>query len=176
MTATATMGPESYDSVLARIQRIHEPYARHKHPLWHGLTEGEFDRRQVAEFLKQASIIPLYNHLYHGPLYVVCPDPEWRAMIAEVVYEEGTGRIHADGVPHWKLWLRLGNAFGVSDSEMWSTEFCPEATAYRAFFSRGVLPELPGRRFREYAGFGGSGSRRGRKCCSGSKEKIPSIG
>jgi pyrroloquinoline quinone (PQQ) biosynthesis protein C len=37
-------------------------------------------------------------------------------------------------VPHWKLWLRLGNAFGIADDEMWATDFCPEALAYRAFF------------------------------------------
>lgn len=71
----------------------------------------------MREFLKQASIIPLYNHLY-----VNCPDPEWREPIAEVVYEEGTGRIYAGGIPHWKLWLRLGNAFGIGDREMWATE------------------------------------------------------
>ncbi len=132
-TATQTK-PDRYDAVLARIQKIHEPYSRYQHPLWRGLMDGKFEEAQVAEFLKQASIIPLYNHLYHGPLYVICPDPEWRTMIAEVVYEEGTGRIHADGVPHWKLWLRLGNAFGVSDAAMWNVDFCPEAIAWRTFF------------------------------------------
>ena len=133
--STATLArPDQYDAVLDRIQKIHEPYARHKHPLWRGLMDGKFERAQVAEFLRQASIIPLYNHLYHGPLYVICPDPEWRTMIAEVVYEEGTGRMHADGIPHWKLWLRLGRAFGISDEEMWNVDFCPEALAWRTFF------------------------------------------
>lgn len=127
---------DRYEAVLERIRKVHVPYARHKHPLWRGLMDGEFSRKQVAEFLRQASIIPLYNHLYHGPLYMTCPDPEWRSMIADVVYEEGTGRTHADGVPHWKLWLRLGNAFGISDKEMWNVDFCPEAVAYRAFFNR----------------------------------------
>jgi len=125
-----------HEATLERIRRIHEPYARHRHPLWAGLMEGRFERPQVRTFLKQASIIPLYNHLYHGPLYVNCPDPEWREMIAEVVYEEGTGRMFASGTPHWKLWLRLGNAFGIGDEEMWNTDFCPEAIAFRAFFNR----------------------------------------
>jgi len=133
--STATLArPDQYDAVLDRIQKIHEPYARHKHPLWRGLMDGKFERAQVAEFLRQASIIPLYNHLYHGPLYVICPDPEWRTMIAEVVYEEGTGRMHADGILHWKLWLRLGRAFGISDEDMWSVDLCPEALAWRTFF------------------------------------------
>jgi len=125
---------DRYSAVLARIAAMHEPYARHKHPLWHGLMHGTFNKAQVREHLRQFSIIPLYNNLYHGPLYVICPDPEWRAMIAEVVYEEGTGRMHADGVPHWKLWLRIGNAFGISDDEMWNVNFCPEAIAFRSFF------------------------------------------
>jgi pyrroloquinoline-quinone synthase len=121
-------------AVLERIAKVHEPYSRYKHPLWSGLMQGRFERPQVKEFIRQASIIPLFNHLYHGPLYVICPDPEWREMIAEVVYEEGTGRMFADGIPHWRLWLRLGNAFGLSDDEMWNADFCPEAIAYRAFF------------------------------------------
>jgi pyrroloquinoline-quinone synthase len=134
VSATATLEMDRYDATLERIRRIHEPYARYKHPLWNGLMTGKFEKVQVAEFLKQFSIIPLYNHLYHGPLYVNCPDPQWRALIAEVVYEEGTGRMHADGVPHWKLWLRLGNAFGIADEAMWNVDFCPEAIAFRAFF------------------------------------------
>lgn len=125
---------DRYERVLERIRATHEPYARHKHPLWAGLMEGRFERAQVRVFLKQAGIIPLYNHLYHGPLYVNCPDPDWREMIAEVVYEEGTGKLFASGIPHWKLWLRLGRAFDISDEEMWATEYCPEAVAWRGFF------------------------------------------
>lgn len=130
----ATSQDDRVQRTLDRIAKVHEPYSRYRHPLWKGLMEGRFERPQVREFLKQASIIPLYNHLYHGPLYVNCPDPAWREMIAEVVYEEGTGRLFAEGMPHWKLWLRLGNAFGIADDEMWATQFCPEALAYRAFF------------------------------------------
>lgn len=133
-TAKSAGTADRHGQILEQIQKIHEPYARHKHPLWAGLMQGKFERPQVRVFLKQASIIPLYNHLYHGPLYVNCPDPDWREMIAEVVYEEGTGKLFASGIPHWKLWLRLGNAFDIGDQEMWKTEFCPEAIAWRSFF------------------------------------------
>ncbi len=130
--------PDRYTRALERIYEIHVPFARHKHPLWAGLIEGRFARPQVREFLKQASIIPLYNHLYHGPLYVNCPDPEWREHIAEVVYEEGTGRMYADGIQHWKLWLRLG----IGDRGMWATDFCAEAPVPGASGSvaGGVMP------------------------------------
>ncbi|MFM9886901.1 MAG: TenA family transcriptional regulator [Burkholderiales bacterium] len=134
--STPPAAPDRVQAALDRINAVQVQYSRYKHPLWKGLMEGHFERHQVREFLKQASIIPLYNHLYHGPLYVNCPDPEWREMIAEVVYEEGTGRLFANGSPHWKLWLRLGNVFGIADDEMWNADLCPEAIAYRAFCNR----------------------------------------
>lgn len=134
--STTSVSAESVQAALDRIAKIQLQYSRYKHPLWKGLMDGHFEHHQVREFLRQASIIPLYNHLYHGPLYVICPDPEWRELIAEVVYEEGTGRLFADGQPHWKLWLRLGNVFGISDDEMWNANLCPEAIAYRAFCNR----------------------------------------
>ena len=68
------------NAVLERIAKIHEPYSRYKHPLWAGLMEGRFEKPQVKEFIRQAGNIPLFNHLYHGPLYVKCPDPQWREM------------------------------------------------------------------------------------------------
>jgi len=131
--STTSASTESIKAALDRIADVQLRYSRYKHPLWKGLMDGQFERPQVREFMLQMSIIPLYNHLYHGPLYVICPDPEWRELIAEVVYEEGTGRLFADGHPHWKLWLRLGNAFGISDEEMWNADLCAEALAYRAF-------------------------------------------
>ena len=121
-TAATDTTADRYSRALERIYEIHVPFAR----------------PQVREFLKQASIIPLYNHLYHGPLYVNCPDPEWREHIAEVVYEEGTGRMYADGIQHWKLWLRLG----IGDRGMWATDFCAEAPVPGASGSvaGGVMP------------------------------------
>ena len=121
-------------SVLSEIQVIHDKTPRGEHPLWRGLVNGDFNKRQVCELIRQAGIIPLHNHLYHGALYVVCPDPEWREMLAEVVYEEGTGQLFAEGVPHYRLYLRLGAAFGISEEQMWNTEYCPEAIAFKSYF------------------------------------------
>ena len=121
-------------SVLNEIQAIHDALPRGKHPLWTGLIAGEFTKPQVRELIRQAGIIPLYNNLYHGPLYVICPDPEWREMLAEVVYEEGTGKLFAGGIAHYRLYLRLGEAFGISKAEMWNTDYCPEAIAFKSYF------------------------------------------
>jgi pyrroloquinoline-quinone synthase len=79
-------------------------------------------------------VIPLYNHRYHGRLYVVCPDPGWRQKLAEVSYEEATGRLFAGGVPHYELYLRAGEAMGISREEIYGTELCAGAIAFRAYF------------------------------------------
>ena len=123
-----------YDAALAEIEAIHATKPRKAHPLWIALMKGQLSRRQVATFLRQFSIIPLYNHNYHGPLYVSCPDPIWRKRMAEVVYEEGAGGLFAGGVPHYQLYLRVGEAFGISPAEMYATRFSAGALAFRGWF------------------------------------------
>lgn len=124
----------TYEAVIQELNRIHAARSRKRHPLWLGLMHGTLSRPQVAEFLKQFGVIPLYNHFYHGPLYVNCPNAEWRIRMAETVYEEGTGRLYAGGVPHYELYLRLGEAFGVSREEMYGTEYCGGSLAARNFY------------------------------------------
>ena len=122
------------DETLAKGDAIHEKKRRYDHPLWIGLLEGKWSKPQIQEHIKQFAIIPLFNHGYHGRLYVNCPDPEWRVMLAEVVYEEGTGRLFADGVSHHELYLRLGEALDISRDDMRSTHYCSEALALRTYF------------------------------------------
>jgi len=128
---------------LKEMAVIHAAKPRKKHPLFIALMKGKLKRPQVREYLKQFSAIPLYNHLYHGPLYVSCPDPAWRERLAHVVYEEGAGGLFAGGVPHYKLYLRLGKAFGIGEREMYATDFVGGALAFRSHFeavcSRGFL-------------------------------------
>jgi pyrroloquinoline-quinone synthase len=123
-----------YGAALAEIEAIHRTKPRKAHPLWISLMKGELSRRQVAIFLRQFSIVPLYNHNYHGPLYVNCPDALWRKRMAEVVYEEGAGGLFADGVPHYQLYLRVGEVFGISPAEMYATRFSAAALGWRAWF------------------------------------------
>jgi len=136
-------GRKDYRGVIERLAAIHATKPRRNHPLWIALMAGTLSRAQVAEHLRHFSAIPLYNHLFHGPLYVNCPDPRWRKRMAEIVFEEGTGGIYSNGVPHYELYLRLGQAFGVSPEEMYATQLCAGATAIRAYLahmsSRGFL-------------------------------------
>jgi len=120
--------------VIEELNAIHSAKSRKRHPLWMGLMSGSLSRAKVAEFLRQFSVIPLYNHFYHGPLYVSCPNPEWRRRMAEVVYEEGTGGIYSDGVAHYELYLRMAEAFGISREEIYATEFCGGSLAVRHYF------------------------------------------
>jgi len=123
----------SYESVIEELNAIHAAKSRKQHPLWIGMMTGKLSRPQVAEFIRQFSVIPLYNHFYHGPLYVSCPHPEWRRRMAEVVYEEGTGCIYSDGVAHYELYLRMAEAFGVGRKEIYETEFCGGSLAVRHY-------------------------------------------
>ena len=123
-----------YRAALDEMETIHRAKPRKAHPLWIALMKGELSRRQVAVFLRQFSVVPLYNHNYHGPLYINCPDPLWRKRMAEVVYEEGAGGLFAGGVPHYQLYLRVGQAFDISPAEMYATQFSAVALAWRAWF------------------------------------------
>src|ERR1700740_1692718 len=107
------MPAPNYDAALAESEAIHRTKPRKTHPMWVALMKGELSRAQVTTFIRQFGVVPLYNHNYHGPLYVSCPDPVWRQRMAEVVYEEGTGGLYAEGVPHYRLYLNVGKAFGV---------------------------------------------------------------
>lgn len=125
-----------HEATLKKVEDIQRAKPRSAHPLWQALMGGTLSKAQVQEHIRQFSCIPLYNHRYHGRLYVICPDPSWRSMLAEVSYEEGTGRLFANGVNHHELYLRLGETMGISRTEMYGTRFCPEAIAMRAYFER----------------------------------------
>lgn len=122
------------DGALAAIDAMHEENKFWEQPMWQGLIKGSLPLPMVKEFCRQHGIIPLHNHNYHGRLYVICPDPKWRAMIAEVVYEEGTGRLYADGKPHNELYFDFGEGLGISRAELLATRYCPGSLAFKAYF------------------------------------------
>ena len=122
------------DGTLKRIDQIHERRNFVARPLWKGLLEGTHTLPMLQEMARQLSIIPLHNHNYHGRLYVNCPDPEWRAKIAEVVYEEGTGRLFSEGVAHNELYFRFAEGLGVSREELQTTRYCAGALAFKQYF------------------------------------------
>ena len=123
------------DKTLARIDEMHAANKFWEQPMWQGLIQGTLPLSMLKEFARQHGIIPLHNHNYHGRLYVHCPDPKWREMIAEVVYEEGTGRLYANGVAHNELYYNFGQGLGIDREEMKNVRYCPGAIAFKAYFS-----------------------------------------
>ncbi len=121
--------------VLEEIARIHKTTPTYGHPLWAGMLDDSLSLEQIRYFCQQHGAIPLHNHNYHGPLYVICPDPEWREEIAAVVYEEATGRLFADGVSHHRLYLDYAAAIGIPKAEMYATKFCAGVASFQAYFS-----------------------------------------
>lgn len=122
------------DQCLDRVSEIREKYkVGGAHPVWKGLDEGTHSLPQMREFARQFSIIPLHNHNYHGRLYVSCPNARWRARLAEVVYEEGTGRLFADGVSHNELFYRFGEGLGLSRKDLDNADHCAEALVYKGW-------------------------------------------
>lgn len=125
--------PRSADDVLKEIRGLiaERPWA--EQPLYRALMTEKLTQPELRYFAKQYSVYALHNHHYHGNIYVQCPDPVWRQRIAEVVYEEGTGRLFANGVAHSQLWLLFSDAVGVPREEMFNVEFCPGALAKRVY-------------------------------------------
>ena len=72
---------------MAEIEALHRAKLLFQNPAWTDFIAGKFTKDQVRALFRQNGIIPLHNHNYHGRLYVVCPDPAWRAKIAEVCYQ-----------------------------------------------------------------------------------------
>ncbi|MSP51421.1 MAG: hypothetical protein EXQ91_03385 [Alphaproteobacteria bacterium] len=123
------------ETVLDAIKSIHTERSNYAHPLWKGMVDGSHNLEQVRYFCKQHSIITLHNHNYHGRLYVACPDPEWRERIAEVAYEEATGRLFAKGVSHHKLYLAYASGLGMEKDVMYNVDYCAGALAFKAYFT-----------------------------------------
>ena len=147
MTATAEILEKSDLTIDETLQHVQDAISRNAWadtPLWQDLTSGNLNLEQLKEFVLQFGVFALHNHNFHGPLYVSCPDPKWRAMLAEVVYEEGTGNLYSNGKPHNELWCEFGEAVGLTRDEMWNAELSPVTTAFK-----GYLTEICHRSFLE---------------------------
>lgn len=126
----------SVPDVLARIREMHKERSLYTQPLWRALVDGTLSRAQVKEFAYHYSIIPVPNNNYHGRLYLHCPDWRWRSRIAEICYEEGTGRLFANGKPHCQLYFDFADAFGWTEREIIEAEYMPAAVGWKAWFER----------------------------------------
>jgi pyrroloquinoline-quinone synthase len=56
-------------------------------------------------------------------------------MIAEVAYEEATGRLMSNGVSHHRLYLNYAKGMGLEPDEMYDPPYCGGVVAFQAYFT-----------------------------------------
>ena len=122
--------------VLDRISEIHKELPMYGHPLWTGMVEGTWNLEQSRYICQQHGGIPLHNHNYHGNLYVICPDPAWRELIAEVSFEEATGRLMSNGVSHHRRYRDYAKGMGLTPEQMYDPPYCAGVVAFQAYFTQ----------------------------------------
>ena len=88
------------------------------HPLWLELAAGRLSREQLkcfaVQFFLQVREFPRAVSAMHAN----CPFPDVRIELAESIYEEETGRLSGCNLPHPELFIRFGEAVGLSRTEM----------------------------------------------------------
>ena len=110
--------------VIAQVDATIE--ARHllKHPFYQAWTEGRLTLDHLRQYAKQ-----YWHHVLAFPQYVSaaharCPDMDDRQTLLENLIEEERGPDN-----HPELWLRFGEALGLSRDEIVNSEPLPETAA-----------------------------------------------
>ena len=104
------------------------------HPLWHRIAEGGIDAEGLRTFAVQFFLQVREFPRAVSALHAKCPDPEERAMLAESVYEEETGRISGADVSHPELFIRFGRALGLERAELVEGEALPTTSSLIHWF------------------------------------------
>jgi pyrroloquinoline-quinone synthase len=104
------------------------------HPLWLRLADGKLSRKQLKGFSVQFFLQVREFPRAVSAMHVNCPFPEVRMELAESIYEEETGRISGCNRPHPELFLRFGEAVGLSRAEMIEGQPLPATRALIDWF------------------------------------------
>jgi len=88
------------------------------HPLWLALADGKLDGEQLKLFAIQFFLQVREFPRAVSAMHANCPFPEERMELAENVYEEETGRISGCNQPHPELFIRFGEAVGLTRTEL----------------------------------------------------------
>ena len=108
-------------SIVDEVDRLIEEYSLLKHPFYQAWQRGELSLDQLRHYAGQ-----YYQHVLAFPQYVsaahaICPDEHDRRELLENLIEEDRGEEH-----HPELWLRFGEALGLSRQSVIETEPLPE--------------------------------------------------
>ncbi|HWP65972.1 MAG TPA: iron-containing redox enzyme family protein [Candidatus Limnocylindria bacterium] len=88
------------------------------HPLWLAIADGKLNRAQMQTFAVQFFLQVREFPRGISAMHANCPFPEERVKLAESIYEEDTGRISGCNVSHPEVFIRFGEALGLSRAQM----------------------------------------------------------
>jgi pyrroloquinoline-quinone synthase len=88
------------------------------HPLWHAIADGKLSRQQMQVFAVQFFLQVREFPRGISAMHANCPFPKERIALAESIYEEETGRISGCNRSHPEVFIRFGEALGLSRAEM----------------------------------------------------------
>jgi pyrroloquinoline-quinone synthase len=88
------------------------------HPLWLELADGKLGREQLKTFAVQFFLQVREFPRAVSAMHANCPFSKERMELAESVYEEETGRISGCNQPHPELFIRFGEAVGLTRAEL----------------------------------------------------------
>lgn len=118
------------DELCERLLLVME---RKVHWAWPAFTSGRVARERLHIHLEQEWEVYVRDFpVMVGRAYVQCPIAAVRRELAENLYEEETGGLHA-GRPHPELFLEYPRGLGFDVARFDRVDLLPEARAYRAF-------------------------------------------
>lgn len=108
-------------------------------PDWPSFTNGLVPKALLHIHLEQEYATYVRDFpLLIGRAYAQCPLPEVRRELAENLYEEETGGLHA-GRPHPELFLEYPRGLGMDLARFESVQLLPRASAFRALLDDATL-------------------------------------
>jgi pyrroloquinoline-quinone synthase len=117
---------------LKRTIELHRTFGRH--PLWMRIQEGAMPRADLRIFAVQFFLQVREFPRAVSALHARCPFPDERVKLAESLYEEETGRISGCNLPHPELFIRFGEAVGVTRAQMVDGKALPSTAALIDWF------------------------------------------
>jgi pyrroloquinoline-quinone synthase len=116
MEMNEILAPEAFIRDL--VARIETRRTFGSHPLWLELADGKLSREQLKLFAVQFFLQVREFPRAVSAMHANCPFPDARMELAESIYEEETGRLSGCNEPHPELFIRFGEAVGLTRPEM----------------------------------------------------------
>ena len=112
-------------------ERLLHVMGNKQHWAWSHFTSGKVEKARLHVHLEQEYAVFVRDFpVLVGRAFVQCPIPEVRRELAENLYEEETGGLHA-GKPHPELFLEYPKGLGFDVARFADVTLLPGARLYR---------------------------------------------